>query len=89
VKNQFRFTAPPPSLRKTKLDNLALVSADLLPHKQEWQALANRLPPRAILIVLPKMNAVQKQTMLAVAKLLSREGHQVRVIPADEVARDK
>jgi hypothetical protein len=35
------------------------------------------------------MNAVQKQTMLAVAKLLSREGHQVRVIPADEVARDK
>ncbi len=87
MKNQYRFTTPPESLRRAKLDNLALVPGNLLPQKELWQKVANTLPEGGALIVLPTDNPGQKQILLAVAKLLAQEGHQVRVISADEVAR--
>jgi hypothetical protein len=59
----------------------------MLPYIGRCQEVANRLPRRAILIVLPQDSEVQKQTMLTVAKLLAREGHQVRVVSAAEVSR--
>lgn len=76
---------PPNAVRRARLDNLALVPGDLLFCKQEWQGIANRLPPNGVLIVVPAQNSAQKRTMLAVAKTLSAAGHQVRVIPAAEV----
>ena len=48
--------------------------------------MANRLPKEAILIVLPTNNAVQKRTLLTVAKPLAQDGHQVRVVSSEEVA---
>ncbi|MBV9281012.1 MAG: hypothetical protein JOZ41_13100 [Chloroflexi bacterium] len=60
---------------------------NLLPYKAVWQEVANRLPREAILIVLPANNAIQKQMLLTVAKLLSQEGHQVRVVSSEELAR--
>lgn len=42
-----------------------------------------------MLIVVPEDNPVQKRTLLAVARLLAAEGHQVRVIPAEEVCRKR
>jgi hypothetical protein len=87
MRNQYHFLRPPGTLHQAQLDNLALVPGSLLPYKTEWQALANRLPTGAILIVLSADNPSQKQSLLAVAKLLAREGHQVRVVPAEEVMR--
>jgi hypothetical protein len=87
VKCQYRFISPPAPLRRAQLDNLAIVPGNLLPYKATWQEVANRLPREAILIVLPATNAVQKQTLLTVAKLLAHEGHQVRVVSSEEVAR--
>jgi hypothetical protein len=87
MKGQYRFMRPPSPLRRAQLDNLAIVPGNLLPHKATWQEVANRLPREAILIVLPATNAVQKQTLLTVAKLLAQEGHQVRVVSSEEVAR--
>ena len=87
MKNQYRFLEPPTPLRRARLDNLTLVPGDLLPYRTEWQAVANTLPRGAVLIVVPSHNPLQKQTMLTVAKLLSSDGHQVRVIPAADLSR--
>jgi hypothetical protein len=82
-----RLSQAPLRLRRAKLDNLALVPGNLLPYKKAWQSVANRLPSRAVLIVLPNRETTQKDTLLTVAKLLARAGHQVRVISAAEVSR--
>ena len=82
-----RIARPPATLRRARLDNLALVPASLLPYKEQWQAVANRLPKDAVLIILPANNPAQKRSLLVVAKLLAREGHQVRVLPAEELRR--
>jgi hypothetical protein len=76
-----------PPVRRAHLDSLAIVPGNLLPYKAAWQEVANRLPKEAILIVLPANNAIQKRTLLTVAKLLSQEGHQVRVVSSEEVGR--
>lgn len=76
---------PPLAARKAKLDNLALLPGSLLPFIRSCQEIANRLPDGGVLIVLPAGNPIQKQALLAVARLLAQEGHQVSVIPADDV----
>lgn len=78
---------PPRRVRSARLDNLALVPGNLLPYREQWQAVANRLPKNAILIVLPMKPSTQKELLLTVARALAREGHQVRVLPADQVCR--
>lgn len=47
------------------------------------------MPRGSVLIVLPKDNAVPRQTLLTVARLFSQEGHQVRVVPEAELARSR
>jgi len=83
TKSQYRFTDPPVRVGRARFDNLAIVPGNLLSYKKVWQQTANRLPKNAILIVLPKRGSLQKATFLAVAKLLSVEGHQVRVVAED------
>jgi hypothetical protein len=80
---------PPVAIHRARLENLAIVPGSLLGRKKQWQAIANRLPGRAVLIVLPATNAWQRKTMLAVAKLLGEAGHQVRVISETEVSHSK
>jgi hypothetical protein len=84
-----RFSRPPGALRRAKLDNLAIVPGSMLPYMEACQASANRLPKGAVLIVLPEENETQNRTMLLVAKLLSIEEHQVAVIPAAELRRQR
>jgi hypothetical protein len=84
-----RFTRPPRSLHRVKLDNLALLPGSSLPHIKEWQTLANDLPAGSVLIVLPDGNAAQKTVLLAVAKLVAAAGHQVRVVPEAEMTRHR
>lgn len=87
MRNEYRFTKPPRMLRRTRMDNLTLVPGSILPQIARCQELANQLPGGGFLIVLPVHNPKQKQALLVVAKLLSEEGHQVRVIPGVEVSR--
>lgn len=84
----YGLVSPPKCIQRAKLDNLALVPGDLLPYRDAWQKVANRLPANSVLIVVPKDNKVQKQTMLVVAKLLAAAGHQVRVVPDSQVGRE-
>jgi hypothetical protein len=54
MKNRYRFMRPPNAIRRgqVKLDNVALVPANPLPFKREYQEIANGLPQGGILIVL-------------------------------------
>ena len=45
---------PSPPLRRAKLNNVALVPANLLPYKSQWQAIANGLADDGVLMILPK-----------------------------------
>src|SRR5437660_1050925 len=80
-----RISDPPARLRKARLDNLTLVPGSMLPYIDRCQQMANDLPANAVLIVVPTNNAPQKHRLLAVAKLLSQEGHQVRVVSEREL----
>lgn len=82
----YHFTHPPRSLRKARLDNLALVPASLLPYKNQWQRLANGLPEGDILICLPPTQNRQRKALETVASLLESEGHRVTTIPAEQFA---
>ena len=89
MRTRYRITAPPAPLRLARRDNLALVPGSLLPLIKQCQEVANQLPRNAVLIVLPADNAIQRETLLKVAKLLAKEGHQVRVVPEAELARTR
>ena len=71
--SHFRLSHPPRALRQpgVKLDNIALVPASLLPQKAAYQALANRLPPGELLVVLPPQETKQRQALKAVARALA------------------
>ncbi len=87
MRQRDRLSHPPNAVQRARLDNLTLVPGSVLPQIARCQQLANDLPRGGVLIVLPTDNPKQKQALLAVAKLVAREGHQVRVIPETEVAR--
>lgn len=81
----FRLTRLPASLRKARLDNLALVPASLLATKTTWQTVANALPPGTTLIVLPATPGPQRATLQKVAVLLRAKGRRVTVLPATQL----
>jgi hypothetical protein len=81
------FSTPPRRIRRAKMDNLALVPGNLLVYKATRQNMANRLPRRAILIVVPEGRSGQKDMMLRVAKDLAKAGYQVSIMLMSELRR--
>jgi hypothetical protein len=80
---QYRFRRPPAALRKAQLDNIALVPASMLPFKQQWQRMANRLPKGSTLIILPATMNRQRQTCESVAQHLRKAGKPVTTVSAE------
>ena len=80
---EYRFLRAPRSIRKAKLDNLALVPASLLPFKEQWQRVANELPHGGTLIILPHSSGRQRRTCEKVAADLRGKGRRVATLPAD------
>jgi hypothetical protein len=83
----YRETFPPTALKRARLDNLALVPANLLPYKAQWQQLANELPKGDILIILPDADQKLRQAIETVAKQLKTAGQRVTTLPAHQVAQ--
>jgi hypothetical protein len=81
----YRFTNPPRALRKSKLDNIALVPASLLPFRQQYQEIANELPEGAVLICLPPSEKPQRLVLERVAANLRAEGYRVTTLPVARV----
>lgn len=88
---RYRITKPPRVLRakKTRLDNIALVPASLLPYKRQWQHIANELPAGAILVCVPTQENQPRQPYLAVARDLRAKGFQVRAVSAESITLRK
>jgi hypothetical protein len=82
-----RFHQPPRSLRRAKLDNLALVPASLLPFRAEYQAIANQQPAGTTLVVLPVPECRQRSTLECVANGLRAKGRRVTTISAEAVCQ--
>jgi hypothetical protein len=74
---------PPRALRKARLDNIAIVPGSLLPYKAAYQALANRLPPGDVLIVLPSDGAAAPASLAKTRALFEAKGHHVTTVRAD------
>jgi hypothetical protein len=62
---------------------VALVPASLLPHKTEWQRVANVLPKGSVLIVLPFVDRPKRSILERVTTHLRAHGHGVATLPAE------
>src|SRR5713226_3400341 len=82
----YRFSEPPPALRKARLDNIALVPASLLSSKDTYQPLANRLPKGSILCVQTQ-SPRQKKILASVVTFLRTHGHTVIILPIEKLAK--
>ena len=74
------WSRPPRPLRKTRLDNIALVPASLLPYRARYQAIANRLPAGDVLIILPEPPSPERQLLENTAALFQAKGKHVMTI---------
>jgi hypothetical protein len=71
-------------LRKARRDNLIIVPASLLPHKAQWQALANTLPEGTTLIVLPCQESAAREALKRISGDLSSQGSRVATVEQDD-----
>jgi len=62
-----------------------LVPGNLLPFKDKWQAIANRLPKGEVLIVPPSTGSRERRTLENVATLLEAKGHRVTTLSAEQL----
>lgn len=81
-----RLSAPPPTLRKARLDNLALLPASLLPYKKEYQAIANQQPPGTTIVVLPPLTSSQRGRIQRVASYLRAHRKAVQILASERIA---
>jgi hypothetical protein len=81
----FTITNPPETLRRAKLDNIALVPASLLPFKTQYQPIANRLPTGSVLCV---PGTQKQQKIIAKVTMFFRDhGRSVITMPLESITR--
>jgi hypothetical protein len=78
---------PPRAVRTARLDNIAIVPGSLLPYKATYQALANRLPPGDVLLVLPADATLDGSALAKTQALFEAKGHHVTTLRADDLVR--
>ncbi len=82
-REQVRYTIgdPPQALKRAQMDNISLVPASLLSHKDKYQTIAGNLPRGGVLICetprAPRIACILSQ----VAAFLREKGHIVRILP--------
>lgn len=81
----YRITQPPRSVRRARLDNLALLPGNLLLSKSRWQRMANQLPEGEVLIVLPRKEGPSRKLLKDVATLLDQKGRRVTIVASTTV----
>ncbi len=77
----YQFSRPPRAIRKARLDNIALVPASLLFQKGKYQAIANNLPGRGVLICQTERQERITHVLERVATFFRQRGHFVRTLP--------
>lgn len=79
-----RPTSPPRVRRgrRDRLDNLALVPANFLPFKEQWQQVANVLPDGDALFLVPISDSPLRRSMMKVAAQWRSRGRHVMTVDA-------
>ncbi len=72
---------PLKGLKRARLDNLALVPASLLTHKDKYQTITGNLPKGSILICETAQKPRISKILEQVAEFLREKGHVVRILP--------
>ena len=85
MKNRSRFMDPPTTIRRAKLESVALVPGNLLPYIKRWHQLAGELPKDELVIVIPDRDTAQRKTLTTVAELLQKSGHHVHRVQENEL----
>src|SRR5438270_5573105 len=80
----YQVSEPPTSLKKARLDNIALVPASLLPLKGTYQPIANTLPTGSVLCV---PGAQRQQKIMGMGTQFFREhGRSVITLPIENIS---
>jgi len=77
----YHITQAPKALKNARLDNIALVPASLLPHKEIYQTIANNLPGRGVLICQIEKKERISHILDSVAAFFRQRGHFVKTLP--------
>ena len=77
----------PGALRRpqVQLDVIVLAPAHLLPHKAQYQAIANALPHGKVLLMLPPTGSPERATMERVAATFRAKGRHITVLTEERV----
>lgn len=73
----YRFTKPPRSLSKVRLDNIALVPASMIPLKESLQEILTGLPKGGVLLCHTRQNIKQERILKRVEDDFRQQGHAV------------
>jgi len=81
MKNRYRFTKPPKTLRRpgVQFDNFSLVSASLMGNMRAYQALTDRQPKGTAVLVLPSPTSPLRRVYAAIARVLRDNGKSVKL----------
>jgi hypothetical protein len=82
---RYRLTNPPKALLKARLDNIAIVSASMLPLMDTLKEKVNTLPKGGVFLCYAKENSRQRRILERVEETFREHGHVVRSLSMREV----
>ena len=77
VRNQYRFTNPPQSIRRARFNNIAIVPASALPYRDSLKEILNDMPKGGVLLCHTGQNPKQEKILKRVAERFRNLGHAV------------
>src|SRR5947209_7850851 len=81
----YHISEPPARLKKARLDNIALVPASILKHKQTYQPIANTFPTGSVLCIPGTQR--QQKIMAKVTSFFRDHGRSVITLPIERITR--
>ena len=87
-KQYYHFTKPPKALFKSKLDNIAIVPASMLPFTKTIQQVLNNLPKEAVFLCHAEENIRQRTLLERVEEIFRQQGHAVMNLSMEQVYKN-
>ena len=83
---RYRLTNPPQAVLKSRLDNIAIVPASMLPLTETLKEKVNTLPKGGVLLCHSPQNTRQRRLLERVGETFRQQGHSVMNLPVEQVA---
>jgi hypothetical protein len=82
---RYTLTNPPKALMQTRLDNIAIVPASMLPLTNLLTERVNRLPKGGVFLCYAEENSRQQKILERVGEAFRQHGHAVKSMSVGEV----